>query len=197
MGPGEKPELDTDESPQSGRVYRNSLFPVEKSVQLLAELSCVHSGGSWQCDEHHIRLGRYSVPIQPEVLSEPPLDPISSASLPSFPTRRNPQPRNTQRISQHSDAKMGCAVTRAHFHDSPVFGGTSDSVLFRQPEISLLRPTGAYVLLPFSVGERFFHFWCSSERENREFFFERCCSVEMFVSRRFPDLVVQTSKLFM
>jgi hypothetical protein len=158
MGQGEKPELDTYESPQRGRVYRHSLFPDEKSVQLLAELSCIHSGGSWQCDEHHIRLGRYFVPIQPEVLSEPPLDPISSASLPSSPTRRNPQSRNTQRISQHSDAKMGGAVTRTHFHDSPVFGGTSNPVLFGQPEMPLLRPTGACVLLPFSVGGRFFHF---------------------------------------
>jgi hypothetical protein len=35
---------------------------------------------------------------------------------------------------------------------------------------------------------RFVHFWSSSECGNREFSFEKCCSVEMFFSRLIPDL---------
>lgn len=146
-----KAELDTDESPPRARAFRQSELPCEEAVQLPPELMGVQGGGSFQGDEYHIHVRGQLCPIQPEILPQSPLDPISRASYSDFLAGGHTQPRPAQRIPSHSDEKMGRTVADSLPHYAPVFRGTPESVLFGQPERTDFRPTGGCVPSAFSA----------------------------------------------
>ncbi len=127
---------------------RRPIF-LEKPIQFFPDLSCAQFRCSAQRNENNVHSGRHIVPIYPEVLSEPSLDPISSTSLPNFLAGRDSQPCRTQRIREHSDMKVVGAVSGSFFNDPPIFGGAIYSKLFWEPKAFFLRPTDACVPLPF------------------------------------------------
>jgi hypothetical protein len=132
--------------------------------------------------------------MQPEVLFEPPLDPISRASVPGFLADRESQPCHSQRVPEHPDMKVRRPVMDAMFHDPLIIRGSANPVLFGQPEATFLRLTGACVLLLFSARGPVYHSSSSSGCGIREFVCERRCEVDMFFSRLFLDLLIKTLK---
>lgn len=138
-------------SPLRRRICSRTESLFEKSVQLVLELMHAQSSSSVLSDKYYIRLGWHFFPIQPEVFSEPPLDPISSASVPSFPADRYSQPSYAHRVLEHSDMKMGRVRADTSSHDSPIVGGVANSSFFVKLKTPRFRPTGVCVLLPFSA----------------------------------------------
>ena len=109
-----KSEFDIVESIPRLQTCRWPIF-LEKPIQFVVDLLCAQFRCSAQRNENNIHSGRHVVLIQPEVLSDPSLDPISSTSLPKFLAGRDSQPCETQRIREHPDLKVISAAPSSLF----------------------------------------------------------------------------------
>jgi hypothetical protein len=143
-----KSEFDIIESIPRPHTCRWPIF-LEKPIQFFPDLSCAQFRCSAQRNENNVHPRRHVVPIYPEVLFEPSLDPISSTSFPNFFARRDSQPCWTHRIHERSDMKVVGAVPGSFFNDPPILGGAIYPKLFWEPKALLVRPIDACVPLPF------------------------------------------------
>ncbi len=143
-----KPKFDIIESIPRLHSCRRPIS-LEKPIQFFPDLSCAQFRCSAQRNENNVHPGGHVVPIQPEVLSEPSLDPISSTSFPNFFARRYSHPCRTHWIREHSDMKVVGAVSGSFFNDPPILGGAIYPNLFWEPKALFFRPTDACVPLPF------------------------------------------------